>query len=99
LIGGFNLGYGNLENCNLEFNLENGIKAFPIIIPHPHPTHTCTPHMHTRHTPASPEGSRGAPQGFFEIKFEITVFEKEVSRKAVSRFEKSVFEINDFSLF
>jgi hypothetical protein len=34
---------------------------------------------------------------FFEIKFEITVFKKEVSRKAVSRFEKSVFEINDFS--
>jgi len=43
--GGFNLEYGNLENCNLEsrngyleFSLKNGIIAFPIIIPHPpHP--------------------------------------------------------------
>jgi hypothetical protein len=33
----------------------------------------------------------------FEIKFEITIFEKEVLRKAVLRFEKSLFEINDFS--
>jgi len=35
----------------------------------------------------------------FDIKFEITIFEKEVSRKAVLRFEKSLFEINDFSDF
>ena len=47
--------------------------------------------------------SWGCYDPVFEIKFyitisrfEITVFEKEVSRKGVSRFEKSVFEINDF---
>ncbi len=34
----------------------------------------------------------------FEIKFEITIFEtKEVSKMSFSRFEISVFEINDFS--
>jgi hypothetical protein len=108
-IGGFNLEYGNLENCDLEsrngyleFNLENGILAFPIIIPHPHPTphtHLQTPHAHMPH-PLTPGGwSWGAHQGFFEIKFEITVFKKEVLRKVVWRFEKSVFEINDFSPF
>ena len=52
---------------------------------------------HTPHIP-HPWGSGVAP-GFFEIKFEITVFEKEVLRKAVSRFEKSVFDVNDFSHF
>ncbi len=85
--------YGNHENyylksrnAYLEFILENGITASPITI-HPPP-----PHPHTPHTYMG--GGQGGPQRFFEI----TVFEKEVSRKAVLRFEKSVFEINDFSL-
>jgi len=59
--------------------------GFPIIITPP-PPHT---HLH----PLTPGRVRGG-QGFFEVKFEITVFEKEVSR-----FEKSAFEINDFSRF
>jgi hypothetical protein len=40
----------------------------------------------------------GVAQGFFEIKFEITISRREVSKKSFSRIEKSVFEINDFFL-
>ncbi len=39
-----------------------------------------------------------SPQGFFEIKIEITVSRRQISRKLFSRLEKSVFEINDFSV-
>jgi len=44
--------------------------------------------------------SRGGPrpQGFFEIKFEITISRREISKKFFSRIEKSGFEINDFFL-
>ncbi len=73
-ISRFNLEYGNLKNSNLEsqngylkFNLENGVLASPLIIPHPT---LPPPHLHLQHPPL---GVRG-PTGFFEIKFEITVF-------------------------
>ena len=33
---------------------------------------------------------------FFEIKFETTVFEIQISRTSFSRFEKSIFKINGF---
>ncbi len=90
-IGSFNLEYGNLENDNLEsrdgyleFNLKNGIIASPIINPY-------LPHSTPTHTHPKPPGRSGGPR-VFSRKYSRLPF----SRKAVSRFEKSAFEINYF---
>jgi hypothetical protein len=66
--------------------------------PTPHPLTPLQPTTHTTHTdPYTHPGVREAPW-VFEIKFEIiTVSRRQISRKSFSRFEKSVFEINDFS--
>jgi len=107
-LGGFNLEYGDLEKGNLESQslvLSDPTTCpqptpnplTPLQPPHIPPTPTYHPHPHTDpHT--HPGGSGKAPgQGFFEIKFEITVSRRQISRKSFSRLQKSVFEINDFS--
>jgi len=68
----------------------------------PHHTHSTdtthtpqTPHTLHRHPTHPTPGGPGWPQGFFEIKFEITVSRRQILRKSFSRMEKSVFELND----
>jgi len=68
----------------------------PITYPQPtqHRLTPLQPPTHTTHTPRG-GGDPGRPQGFFEIT--VSRRQIQISRKSFSRFEKFVFEINDFS--